>query len=89
MYNAALGKETNNRGCTFHWPASHQEVHSRPGLGGTYPATGEKNWGDLAYIASLMETNATLDGEKYDQLCGAYGLAQLILRTELEANRFE
>ena len=88
MYIGALWTEANKRGCMFQ-RGSPLEVASQPGAAGTFPATDEKNWGDLAYLARLMQVNATLDDETYDQLCSALSLAQLILRAELEANRLE
>lgn len=82
-YIGGVAREAHKRGCDFRRPdCAPTLAELQPNIGGTFPATDEKNWGSIAYLASLMQANAHLDVMSNSDILKAFALAQLIFRAE-------
>lgn len=83
LYVAGLVEEVNARGCMVKRPDSAPKLADlQPGQGGSFIAADAHNWGDLGYLADLLQANAYLDVVTHDHLLRALTLAQLIFRAE-------
>jgi hypothetical protein len=82
-YVGGIMEEANLRGCPFRRPDSAPKLSEMQlGQGGSFAATEAKNWGNIAYLADLLQANADLDVATHDSLLKAFALAQLIYRAE-------
>ena len=79
-------KQAISQGCTINRPTKYVNVNElKAGSGGTFVTTDPENWGDIDYIAGLLDANADIDYKKHDRLLRMWGLAQLFAWHEKKA----